>query len=93
MGSAFDLRRADFSGMTSSGSKDLYISGVFHKAFVDVNEQGTEAAAATAVAIGLKSAPITRPFTPTFRADRPFIYLIRDSRSGSILFLGRMLQP
>lgn len=92
MGSAFGAQ-ADFSGMTASGSRELYISGVFHKAFVDVNEEGTEAAAATAVVMRLRGLPTTRPFIPTFRADQPFVYLIRDCRSGSILFLGRTMQP
>ena len=63
---------ADFSGM--SGRKDLYISGVMHKAFVEVNEEGTEAAAATGVAMRLLS--IAEP-PPVFRADRPFIFMIR----------------
>ncbi len=85
---AFDAGRADFSGMT--GSKDLYISAVIHKAFVDVNEEGTEAAAATAVVMTLRSAP--RP-SPVFRADHPFLFLIRDNRTGSILFLGRVAEP
>jgi len=79
---------ADFSGM--SGSKDLYISAVLHKAFVDVNEEGTEAAAATAVVMRQKSAPV-RP--KEFVADRPFIFLIRDVRSGAILFAGRLVDP
>lgn len=80
---------ADFSGI--DGTKDLFISAVIHKAFVDVNAEGTEAAAATAAVISLTSAPSTPP--PTFRADHPFIFLIRDNRSGSILFLGRIVNP
>ena len=82
-------RNADFSGI--DGTKDLFISAVIHKAFVDVNEEGTEAAAATAAVISLTSAPSTPP--PTFRADHPFVFLIRDNRSGSILFLGRIINP
>jgi serpin B len=66
------------------------ISAVIHQAYVDVNEEGTEAAAATAVVMGLKSVPDR---VPVFRADRPFVFLIRDARSGSILFLGRMMDP
>jgi serpin B len=62
---------------------------VVHKAFVDVNEQGTEAAAATAVAVEPTSARIAR----VFRADRPFVFLIRDTRSGGVLFLGRLASP
>ncbi len=81
---------ADFSGMT--GRKDLFISAVLHKAFVDVNEEGTEAAAATGVLMELKAAIPVRP-PPVFRADRPFVFLIRDVRSGSILFIGRVADP
>ncbi|MBN1766096.1 MAG: serpin family protein, partial [Sedimentisphaerales bacterium] len=80
--------KADFSGM--DGTQGLYITAVLHKAFVEVNEEGTEAAAATAVVMGLKAMP-ARP--PVFRADHPFIYLIRDNQTGSILFLGRMMNP
>lgn len=80
---------ADFSQM--DGARDLVISAVVHKAFVDVNEQGTEAAAATGAAIRMLA---VRPQpVPTFRADHPFIFLIRDTRSGSILFLGRVADP
>jgi len=84
---AFSRRGADFSGM--NGKKDLHISAVIHKAFVDVNEEGTEAAAATAVVIEAKSMRIT----PVFRADRPFLLLIRHNRSGAILFMGRLTEP
>jgi len=79
---------ADFSGM--DGTHDLFISNVIHKAFVDVNEEGTEAAAATAVVMALKG--ISEP-PPVFRADHPFVFLIRDRKSGSILFLGRVVNP
>ena len=79
---------ADFSGMT--GGRDLFISAVVHKAFVDVNEEGTEAAAATGVAMRLTAAPVS---PPVFRADHPFIFLIRHNPSGSILFLGRLTRP
>jgi serpin B len=70
------------------GKKELYITAVVHKAFVDVNEQGTEAAA-TGVVVGITSVQIT----PTFRADHPFVFLIRDNQTGSILFLGRVANP
>ena len=87
---AFDLERADFSGMT--GIRDKAISLVIHKAFVDVDEKGTEAAAATAVVMMRASAMI--PKEPVvFRADHPFVFLIRDKKTGSILFLGRMVKP
>jgi len=86
---AFDSARADFSGM--DGGDELYISAVVHKAFVEVNEEGTEAAAATGVALAGRAMPVQRP--PVFRADRPFVFLIRDTRSGSILFMGRVTDP
>jgi serpin B len=79
--------QADFSGI--DGEKDLYLSAVIHKAFVDVNEEGTEAAAATAVVAEPKEAKIT----PVFRADRPFLFVIRDKRNDAILFLGRLSNP
>jgi serpin B len=82
--------RADFSGMT--GTRKLFISNVIHKAFVDVNEQGTEAAAATAPVMGYSMA--FRPQPPkVFRADHPFLFVIRDERSGAILFMGRLVEP
>ena len=80
--------KADFSGMT--GNKDLFISAVVHKAYVDVNEEGTEAAAATGVA--MKSTSVGKP-PAVFRADHPFIFLIHDNQTGSILFLGRVANP
>jgi serpin B len=85
---AFEPGEADFSGMT--GSRDLFLSAVVHKAFVHVNEEGTEAAAATAV-VTKPTAVLRDP--PIFRADHPFLFLIRDNRSGSILFLGRVANP
>lgn len=87
---------ADFTGMSGSPSvmDRLYIGFVVHKAFVEVNEEGTEAAAVTAVGMaGVTSVPRDIPFTPEFKADRPFIYLIREKSTGSILFLGRMMDP
>jgi len=86
MTDAFVMGAADFSGM--SRRKNLFIGAVVHKAFVDVNEEGTEAAAATAVVVipGLGG-------PPAFVANHPFIFLIRDARSNSILFLGRVTDP
>jgi serpin B len=80
---------ADFTGMSPRG-KDLSISQVFHKAFVDVNEEGTEAAAATAVVLKEAAAPVEDPL---FRADRPFVFVIRDNKTGTALFLGRYTGP
>jgi serpin B len=80
--------QADFAGMT--GGRDLAISDVVHKAFVSVDEKGTEAAAATAVIMKLTSAP-AEPIRVS--VDRPFIFLIRDIETGAILFLGRVLDP
>jgi serpin B len=88
MTDAFDPDRADFSGMTDR--KDLFISAVLHKAFIAVDEKGTEAAAATAVIVGVTSAPV---FDVTLIIDRPFIFLIRDIPTGQILFVGRVLNP
>ncbi len=79
---------ADFSGMT--GEKDLFISDVIHKAFVSVDEAGTEAAAATAVIMELTAMPET-PVEVTL--NRPFIFLIRDIETGAILFVGRVMNP
>jgi serpin B len=79
---------ADFSGMT--GNPELFISDVIHKAFVAVDEAGTEAAAATAVIIKLTAVP-EPPVEVTM--DRPFIFLVRDIETGAVLFVGRVLNP
>ena len=91
---AFDRNRADFSvmGGASDGSNGLYIDEVFHKAFVEVNEEGTEAAAATAVVMMERGMAQAEP-PPAFRADHPFLFFIRDLRTGTILFMGRVAQP
>lgn len=79
---------ADFSGMT--GREQLCISEVYHKAFVEVNEEGTEAAAAT----GLVMRATAMPVQPAeFRADRPFHFMIRDAGTGTVLFMGRVMDP
>lgn len=80
--------KADFSGI--NGDRDLFIADVLHKAFVDVNEEGTEAAAATAVVMRTKS--ISMP-PPVVRADHPFLFLIRDNATGALLFMGRVANP
>ena len=82
---------ADFSGMT--GNKDLKISAVIHKAFIDVDEEKTEAAAATAVVMKMTSmAPVER-MPIEFRADHPFLFLIKHNESGAILFMGQVTDP
>lgn len=86
---AFERGKADFSGMDGKPGW-LYIGIVVHKAFADVNEEGTEAAAATGVGV---AAAAVRVQTPVFRADHPFFFLIRHNPTGSILFMGRLLDP
>ena len=81
---AFSIVKADLSGI--NGTRELFISAVVHKAFVSVNERGTEASGATGVVIDLG-------MTPAFRADHPFLFLIRDVQSGAILFIGRVTNP
>ena len=88
MEGAFSAEQADFSGIT--GGRDLFISAALHQAFVEVNEEGTEAAAATAIVMAPTGLP--QPI-PLFKADRPFIFLIRDSKTESILFIGKVMDP
>ena len=90
--------QADFSGINGKEPPDpesLFMSEVFHQAFVETNERGTEAAAATAISMAPGSAAIRSkpPEIPVFRADHPFLFAIRDRRSGAILFIGRMADP
>jgi serpin B len=84
MGVAFDRGRADFSGIADVRPERLYLSRVEQRTFVDVNEEGTEAAAATAVGVGETSAPQVFDLV----VDRPFAFLIRQRLSGTVLFLG-----
>lgn len=86
---AFSGSKANFAGMDGRPNW-LYIGAVLHKAFVDVNEEGTEAAAATAVTMVAAALP-TPP--PIFRADHPFLFLIQDNQTGSLLFMGRVIDP
>ena len=86
---AFSPHDADFTGMTEA--RELYITEVVHKAFVEVNETGTEAAAATGVIIGVTSAPLDPP--AQFMVDRPFVFALRHEVSGALLFLGRVQNP
>ncbi|KAG8525056.1 Leukocyte elastase inhibitor A [Galemys pyrenaicus] len=83
----FNIGKADLSGMTET--RDIFISKIIHKAFVEVNEEGTEAAAATAVAVANCSLRQEKDFF----ADHPFIFMIRHNPSGSLLFLGRLCNP
>jgi Serine protease inhibitor len=88
---SFVPSRADFSGI--DGARDLYISLILHKAFVSVDENGTEAAAATVVVVNAMAMPGS-PVEPfQFKADRPFLFLIRDNPTGTILFVGRVMNP
>ena len=90
MRKAFDEYEAEFDGIydrAKVGGENLYISDVMHKTFIDVNEEGTEAAAATSVEFGLTSLP------PQFRVDRPFLMTIRENSSGTILFIGKIVSP
>jgi serpin B len=90
MSDAFDGRVADFSGMDGM-EHWLYISAVIHQAFIEVKEEGTEAAAATGVAMVALGLPVEPP--RTFRADHPFAFFIRENSTGSILFFGRVVNP
>ena len=79
--------KAKLSGITA---EPLFVSKVVHKAFVEVNEEGTEAAAATAIGVNFMCMPLPKP---VFKADHPFLFLIRHNDSGAVLFLGRLLKP
>ncbi len=83
--------QADFSGI--DGMKSLYIGAVLHKAYVDIDEEGTEAAAATAVIAVASAVEPPRPSPVIFRADHPFLFLIRHDQTGAILFMGRVTSP
>ena len=87
MTDAFDMEKADLSGI--DGRKWLYISAVIHRAFTEVNEEGSEAAAATAVVVR----PANGGGLWFFDGNHPFLFLIRDRKSGSILFMGRLADP
>jgi len=88
MPDAFDAQKADFSGMT--GKPDLMISSVLHQATIDVNEKGTEAAAATVVVMNMASMPGE---SYTIRLDKPFIYVIYETTTNTIVFMGRVVNP
>jgi serpin B len=84
----FDCEKADFSGIAKG---PLCISEVFHKAFVKVDEKGTEAAAASAVVMGPGGPPPAKAVE--LKADRPFLFVLRDRKSGLVLFMGRVADP
>jgi len=90
MADLFDSKQADLSGI--SGQKDLFVSDVVHKTFIDVNEEGCEAAAATAMVFTTYCCNPDPP-PPPFVADHPFIYLIRDNRTRTVLFIGKFTSP
>jgi serpin B len=87
---AFEPGGADFSGINHELGEDLYIQDVIHEAFISVDEDGTEAAAATAVVVGVVSMPQVQA---ELTVDRPFLFLIRDEETGALLFMGRVLDP
>jgi serpin B len=89
MPTAFQEGKADFSGM--DGTKELSISNVFHQGWVKVDEKGTEAAAATGTVMTVTSADISQP--KDFKADHPFLFFIRDTKNGHVLFMGRIQDP
>lgn len=90
MPSAFDQHRANFSGMSPV---PLHISDVVHEAYISVDEQGTEAAGATGVVTAGPTFVTTNPTSADFDADRPFDFVLRDDKTGSILFMGRVSDP
>ena len=90
MTKAFDPRQADFTAMSDG---DLFVDDVLHKCFVEVNEEGTEAAAATAVAMSTLTLGDGRPQPVVFNADRPFVFAIRERDSDALLFIGRVADP
>ncbi len=88
MPAAFEPNEADFSGISTAD--DLYLQDVVHEAFISVDEEGTEAAAATGAVVGVVSAP---PVSVEVAFDRPFFFLIQDEETGAVLFIGRVLDP
>ena len=82
-------RNADFSGIAGAPG-DLYVSEVMQKAFIEVNEEGSEAAAATGMVVMMRSMPMP---APAFRCDHPFMFFIRDKRTEMVLFSGRVMDP
>ncbi|MCX5873809.1 MAG: serpin family protein [Deltaproteobacteria bacterium] len=89
---AFSSRDANFGGIAPQSNKPLYLSSVVQKAFLEVNEEGTEAAAATLIEVP-DSISVRAPMLKVFQADHPFIFLIRENLTGTILFIGRVSEP
>ena len=87
MSDAFDESKADFTGITGPPANELFIKSVSHRAYLDVNEEGSVATAVTVVITGLPSG------SPSIVIDHPFLFLIRDRQTGGILFLGRVMDP
>ena len=92
MTDAFDASKADFSGISKSNNGKLFISNAFQKVSMEVSEEGTSAAAASSVTIS-DSAGAVHPSTTVVRADRPFVFLIMDNKTGAVLFIGRLCDP
>lgn len=87
MSDLFDPQKADLTGISDKG--DLYVSQIYHKVFVEVNEEGTEAAAATGAVATVRM----RPISTKFQADHPFMFMIRHNESKVVLFLGEFTSP
>ena len=90
LGVAFDSNNADFRDI--DGSTDLQISRVIHNTFIEVNEEGTEAAAVTVIEIG-NTLALGTDSIKYFTADRPFIFMIKENTTGCILFIGKVVEP
>jgi serpin B len=88
---AFDMSKSDFSGINADPKVELYISQVLHKAIVEVSEEGTEAAAATAIVMKTRMMASKKP--REFFCDRPFLFIINDNIKNNILFIGKYVKP
>jgi serpin B len=91
--SPFDLHEANFSGMTTGGKNDLFISSVFHQTFLEINEEGCEAAAATSRMKTARKSTAARVEVIEFRCNRPFIFIIHLKSNKCILFMRKFLKP
>jgi serpin B len=89
---AFSDAEADLTGIAEANPR-LYVAEAYHRAFIEVNEEGTEAAAATAVVVATRSAPMMPPEPAALIADRPFLFMLRDTQTGAILFMGHVADP